>query len=193
MSFVMRTAKWIDRVRTAGSGFEGQRYLVKWLFLSSAIGIVAGLGSVVFFYAIVWCTRLFLGGIVGYMPPSPVGEGSPIVVPMARAWLLPAVTALGGLISGLIIFNLAPEAEGHGTDAAIEAIHKKGGAIRARIPIIKLVASAITIGSGGSVVVVMADPASEKELRAFLGNVKAGFATRTSGRRSFDVSFKDPC
>ena len=148
MSFV--AAKWIDRVRTAGSGFEGQRYLVKWLFLSSAIGIVAGLGSVVFFYAIEWFTRLFLGGIVGYMPPSPVGEGSPLVVPMTRAWLLPAVTALGGLISGLIVFNLAPEAEGHGTDAAIEAIHKKGGAIRARIPVIKLVASAITIGSGGS-------------------------------------------
>jgi hypothetical protein len=73
-----------------------------------------------------------------------------MVVPMTRAWLLPAVTALGGLISGLIVFNLAPEAEGHGTDAAIEAIHKKGGAIRARIPVIKLVASAIAIGSGGS-------------------------------------------
>jgi CIC family chloride channel protein len=146
----MRAAEWFRRVRDAGSGFEGQRYLAKWLFLSTAIGIVAGLGSVVFFYAIELCTKLFLGRIVGYMPPSPVGEGSPVLVPMARPWLLPVVTALGGLISGLIVFNLAPEAEGHGTDAAIEAIHKKGGAIRARIPVIKLVASAITIGSGGS-------------------------------------------
>jgi CIC family chloride channel protein len=146
----VRVADWFRRVRAVGSGFEGQRYLAKWLFLSTAIGIVAGLGSVVFFSAIEWCTKLFLGGIVGYMPPSPVGEGSPAVLPMAHPWLLPLVTALGGLISGIIVFNLAPEAEGHGTDAAIEAIHKKGGFIRARIPPIKLVASAITIGSGGS-------------------------------------------
>jgi chloride channel protein, CIC family len=141
---------WLHRVRGVGFGFEGQRYLAKWLFLSTAIGIVAGLGSVVFFSAIEWCTKLFLGRIVGYMPPMPIGEGSPVLSAMTRPWLLPLVTALGGLISGIIVFNLAPEAEGHGTDAAIEAIHKKGGAIRARIPLIKLVASAITIGSGGS-------------------------------------------
>lgn len=144
-------AKAVDWLRRAsGSGFEGQRYLARWLSLSAAIGIVAGLGSVVFFSAIEWCTQLFLGRIVGYMPPGPIGEGSPVISPMARPWLLPLVTALGGLISGIIVFNLAPEAEGHGTDAAIEAIHKKGGVIRARIPLIKLVASAITIGSGGS-------------------------------------------
>ncbi|HEV2457179.1 MAG TPA: chloride channel protein [Ktedonobacterales bacterium] len=53
-------------------------------------------------------------------------------------------------VTGLIVFSLAPEAEGHGTDAAIEAFHEKGGRIRTRIPLIKLVASAITIGSGGS-------------------------------------------
>jgi Voltage gated chloride channel/TrkA-C domain len=63
---------------------------------------------------------------------------------------LPLVTTLGGLLSGLIVFGLAPEAEGHGTDAAIAAIHHNGGRVRARIPPIKLVASAITIGSGGS-------------------------------------------
>jgi CIC family chloride channel protein len=50
----------------------------------------------------------------------------------------------------LIVFTLAPEAEGHGTDAAIEAFHEKGGRIRGRIPLVKMVASAITIGSGGS-------------------------------------------
>jgi CIC family chloride channel protein len=63
---------------------------------------------------------------------------------------LPLVVAVGGLISGAIVFGLAPEAEGHGTDAAIDAIHHRGGRIRARIPPIKLIASAITIGSGGS-------------------------------------------
>jgi len=145
-----RVTDWFRRVRAVSSGYEGQRYLTKWLLLSTAIGIVAGLGSVVFFYAIEWCTEFFLGQIVGYMPPSPIGEGSTSLVTMTRPWVLPLITSVGGLISGLIVFTLAPEAEGHGTDAAIEAIHKKGGAIRARIPLIKLVASAITIGSGGS-------------------------------------------
>jgi CIC family chloride channel protein len=143
-------AGWLGRIRAISSGFEGQRYLAKWLFRSTAIGIVAGLGSVLFFSAIEWCTKFFLGRIVGYMPPSPIGEGSPAISPMAHPWLLPVVTTVGGLISGIIVFNLAPEAEGHGTDAAIEAIHKKGGFIRSRIPLIKLVASAVTIGSGGS-------------------------------------------
>lgn len=67
----------------------------------------------------------------------------------ARPWLLPIITTLGGLVAGIIVFSLAPEAEGHGTDAAIGAFHQ-GKPIRARIPLIKLVASAITIGTGGS-------------------------------------------
>jgi CIC family chloride channel protein len=145
-----KISSWLQRIRLVSSGFEGQRYLAKWLFLSTAIGIVAGLGAVAFYSAIDICTELFLGRIVGYMPPGPIGEGSTEIVPMIRPWVLPLVTTVGGLISGLIVFKLAPEAEGHGTDAAIEAIHEKGGMIRPRIPLIKLVASAITIGSGGS-------------------------------------------
>ena len=60
------------------------------------------------------------------------------------------VPALGGLISGLIVFTFAPEAEGHGTDAMVDAFHRKKGIIRRRVPIVKTIASAITIGSGGS-------------------------------------------
>ena len=44
----------------------------------------------------------------------------------------------------------APEAEGHGTDALIRAFHRGGGQIRGRVPLIKGVASIITIGTGGS-------------------------------------------
>ena len=90
---------WLRRMRSVSAGFEGQRYLARWLLLSTAIGIVAGLGSVVFFSAIEFCTELFLGRIVGYIPPGPIGEGSPVITPMARPWLLPLVTAVGGLIS----------------------------------------------------------------------------------------------
>jgi len=54
------------------------------------------------------------------------------------------------LISGVIVFLFAPEAEGHGTDSAIEAYHRKLGRIRTRVPLVKMIASAITIGTGGS-------------------------------------------
>ena len=57
---------------------------------------------------------------------------------------------MGGLISGILVFTWAPEAEGHGTDAMIRAFHQGGGMIRARVPLIKSVASIITIGTGGS-------------------------------------------
>jgi CIC family chloride channel protein len=135
---------------TTGSGFEASRYLGRWLLIGSMIGVVAGLGAVLFSRAIEIATRFFLGDLVGYLPPSPIGEGTPVLGSFERPWLLPLVTALGGLISGIIVFSLAPEAEGHGTDAAIDAIHHRGGKLRARVVPVKLVASAITIGSGGS-------------------------------------------
>jgi chloride channel protein, CIC family len=142
--------RWTGGPLLQGSGFESSRYLAKWLLLGTCIGLVAGLGAIVFFLAIDWSTHFFLGQIVGYLPPSPSGEGSPLIRGMDRPWLLPLVVGLGGLLSGLIVFKLAPEAEGHGTDAAIAAIHHRQGRVRARIPPIKLIASAITIGSGGS-------------------------------------------
>jgi CIC family chloride channel protein len=64
--------------------------------------------------------------------------------------LIPLATTLGGLISGVLVYSLAPEAEGHGTDSAVKAFHRVGGFIRARIAGLKILTSAITIGSGGA-------------------------------------------
>ncbi len=125
-------------------------YFQKWAILGSLIGVAAGLGAIAFFEAIDLSTKLLLGKIAGVQPPLTRGEGIPQVTEISRLWLIPVVTTLGGLLSGLIVFTLAPEAEGHGTDAAIKAFHEHGGRIRSRIPFVKLVASAITIGSGGS-------------------------------------------
>ena len=139
-------------LRRVGGHFETPRYLLKWLFISTLIGLVAGVGAIVFTLAIKLATQFFLGRLVGYLPPDPAGEGSMGVMSLwsaARPWLLPVITTTGGLLAGIIVFSLAPEAEGHGTDAAIAAFHQ-GKPIRARIPLVKLVASAITIGSGGS-------------------------------------------
>jgi len=131
--------------------FSGEiQYLRKWLPIAIIIGIISGLGALLFDQAISFFNGILLGNIAGFVPPTAIGEGGLAPTFTFNPYLLPLVTTLGGLVSGIIVFGLAPEAEGHGTDAAIDAFHNKKGDIRARTPLIKLLASAITIGSGGS-------------------------------------------
>ncbi len=149
---IIRLVRRLFHLGRTKHSFENPRYLLKWLVLSSLIGLVAGLGAIAFFAAIDFSTHTFLGQLVGYLPPQPAGEGGGGAMNFwsaARPWLLPFITAGGGLLAGIIVFSFAPEAEGHGTDAAIGAFHE-GTSIRARIPLVKLIASAITIGTGGS-------------------------------------------
>ncbi|MGE0536827.1 MAG: chloride channel protein [Pirellulales bacterium] len=122
------------------------------LGLSLLVGIISGLGAAAFFLACEVATHYALGVTAGYDPSAPAGEPSlfaHLSKPL-QPWLLILIPAVGGLVSGVIVFTFAPEAEGHGTDAAIAAYHEHGGYIRPRVPIIKLVASAITLGTGGS-------------------------------------------
>jgi chloride channel protein, CIC family len=98
-----------------------------------------------------FCDWLFLAKLAGYRAPAI--ESHPALVQQIGShglWLIPLVTTLGGLISGILVYGFAPEAEGHGTDAAVNAFHRLEGDIRTRVAPIKMVASAITIGSGGS-------------------------------------------
>ena len=125
-------------------------YLRKWVPIAILIGLISGVGSIVFYEAIRLASTVLLGGVAGFFAPSPVGEGGTLGLVSSRFYLIPLVTTVGGLLSGIIVYGFAPEAEGHGTDAAIDAFHNKKGEIRSRIPFVKLVASAITIGSGGS-------------------------------------------
>ncbi len=146
-----RVVSLLRRTLPRRAGSEGQSFLAKWAVLGTVIGVVAGLGAALFFFALEKATQLFLVGLAGYQPPLPAGEGgigSPLTT--VTPWLVPFVISAGGLVSGLIVARLAPEAEGHGTDAAIRAIHRDAGRVRRRIPLVKLVASAITIGTGGS-------------------------------------------
>ena len=112
------------------------------------IGIVSGLGAIVFNFLLQTGTRFFTHDLIGMVLGGASGETF-LGIPLAR-WMMLWIPALGGLISGLIVFNFAPEAEGHGTDAMIDSFHRKKGMIRKRVPMIKTIASAITIGSGGS-------------------------------------------
>ncbi len=90
--------------------------------------------------------------IAGYRPPSPAGEHRlfPSSGTVLNRYTLLVLPALGGILSGWLVYTYAPEAEGHGTDAAIDAYHHKDGYIRSRVPIVKTIASAITLTTGGS-------------------------------------------
>ncbi len=129
----------------------------KWMLFSALIGVAAALGALAFASLLDGITHLSFDRLLGYHPPVPGSEGgTPGAFDLASAfavahpWLLLVIPTLGGLLSGLIVYRYAPEAEGHGTDAVIRSFHHQGGHIRPRVPLVKTVASALTIGTGGS-------------------------------------------
>ncbi|MBW1890952.1 MAG: chloride channel protein, partial [Deltaproteobacteria bacterium] len=142
---------WINRLTGKDKTFN-LAHAGKWTLYFVAIGLIAGLGSIVFHYLCQLGLHFFMDMAAGYRPPSPAGEHH-LLTPTARPfnrWILLFLPAFGGLLSGWIVYTFAPEAEGHGTDAAINAYHRAGGFIRSRVPIVKTIASAITLTTGGS-------------------------------------------
>jgi len=124
----------------------------RWLFYFVLIGLIAGCGAILFHYLCGLGMHYFLDLMAGYRPDAPAGEH--LLLPHTKTefnrWILLILPAAGGLVSGWLVYTFAPEAEGHGTDAAIDAYHHKGGFIRSRIPFIKTIASTITLTTGGS-------------------------------------------
>jgi H+/Cl- antiporter ClcA len=118
---------------------------------SAVIGVVSGLGAWVSAALLRLATSLVLNSVVGYYPPDAGshGAGHPQSLDIVW-WAVLLVPAVGGLICGWIVYTFAPEAEGHGTDAMVKAFHRLLGSIRGRVPIVKGIASIITICSGGS-------------------------------------------
>ena len=117
---------------------------------SPLVGVIAGLGAVGFLLSLQFMYSEVLGGLLHFqMPPTSEDKFHAITYP-SPWWLVILVPTIGGLISGILVFTWAPEAEGHGTDAMIRSFHRGGGTIRTRVPIIKAIASIITIGTGGS-------------------------------------------
>ena len=125
------------------------------LLLAALVGVVTGSAALAFYYLANNVELFFLKTLAGYHPPE---EGAPFylfeqvidTLHMDFRWFLFLIPVLGGLVSGYLVYRFAPEAEGHGTDAAIDAFHNKGGLIRGRVPIVKGIASIATIGTGGS-------------------------------------------
>lgn len=103
------------------------------------VGIGAGFGAVVFRYLINWCKFFFFNILLPFLQTK-TGAVSVVFIP-----------AIGGLIFGPIIYFFAREAKGHGVPEVMLAVAREGGKIRPVVAAVKSLASAICIGSGGSV------------------------------------------
>ncbi len=125
--------------------------LRRYIVLPLSIGILTGLFAVAFIYTLEFINHLVLEQLVGYLQPLPAGEGvrENFTPHPLRPFLLPITVAFGGLLSGLLAYFLAPESAGVGTDAAIKAYHNKEK-LSVRSSVVKLITSAITIGTGGT-------------------------------------------
>ncbi|MFD1720570.1 chloride channel protein [Amnibacterium endophyticum] len=117
------------------------------LALALVVGAGAGLGAVVFRLLVNGITWVFTGqaefgqdGWVGSAHAPWLGLGFLVLAPV-----------VGGLVVGPLVSRFAPEARGHGVPEVMIAVAEQGGRIRPRVAAVKALASAVTIGSGGSV------------------------------------------
>ncbi len=119
---------------------------------SVCIGLLSGLGAIVFNELLHAATELTMTSWAQLPLPHPQGEGGDISIPAGptRRWLLVLLPVVGGLISGLLVKTFAPEAEGTGTDGYIDAFHNKAGSMRRRVPMVKALATLATLSTGGS-------------------------------------------
>ena len=111
------------------------------------VGAGAGLGAVGFRWLIFSLTWL----VTGQEEFGQRGRVASPHLPWLGTWFLLLVPAAGGLLYGPLIFRFAREARGHGVPEVMMAVAKKDGRIRPQVSVVKALASALCIGTGGSV------------------------------------------
>jgi CIC family chloride channel protein len=115
--------------------------------LALLVGAGAGAGAIAFRYMILGLTYVFSG----HRDYSAAGHAPDPWVPGLGIWFVVLAPVLGGLLYGPLVSRFAPEARGHGVPEVMYAVNRLGGRMRAQVPIVKSLASALCIGSGGSV------------------------------------------
>ncbi len=111
------------------------------MIMAAIIGLAAGFGAWVFGLMIEWTGKMSIGlqhSVLGALSTTPW-------------WQIVLGTFLGGILVGPLVYFFAREAKGHGVPEVMNSVALEGGKIRPRVVLVKAVASAITIGTGGSV------------------------------------------
>ncbi|MCP4217779.1 MAG: chloride channel protein, partial [bacterium] len=117
---------------------KGQHIFI--VVIAIIIGVLAAYGAIAFRYLLLFSHDLFFA--------SP--DDSIAVVSMLPWWRRFLIPTLGGILVGIIVTRFAPEVRGSGIPEVMEAVSRRGGAIRFRVVLTKAIAAAMTIGSGGS-------------------------------------------
>ena len=109
--------------------------------LAAVLGAVSAVLAWALLEMIALCTNLFYFHTWSFADRDPWQAG--------RHWWLMLMPVVGGLIVGLIARYLSPKVRGHGMPEAIETVVFKDGRVQPRVAVLKPVATAIAIGSGG--------------------------------------------
>ncbi len=118
----------------------------KFSMLAIAVGIVAGFGAV-FFRALI----AFIHNYMFFGKISVIYDANLHIPPSIWGKYVIFVPVLGALGVAFLVKNFAPEAKGHGVPEVMDAIYYNKGKIRPIVAVIKSLASALSIGTGGSV------------------------------------------
>jgi CIC family chloride channel protein len=107
------------------------------LVMAIIVGVATGFAAVFFIRLIQYIQIFFYGGSEKIFPA------------LGRLWII-LIPVIGGLLVGPIITKFATEAKGHGVPEVMQALILRGGRIRPRVALAKIIASALCIGTGGS-------------------------------------------
>ncbi len=110
--------------------------------LAVAVGIIGGYGAVLFRWLI------YVINNISFHRKFSINFISPLHHHLGFLVVIPPI--IGGFIVGLITYYFAPETKGHGVPEVMEAVFKRGGIIRPRVVIAKILASGVCLGTGGS-------------------------------------------
>ena len=123
-------------------------YIEKKILYGILIGVISGFAGVGFYYLVSLVARIvgtaMMSTYTGWTP-----DLSLYAITATNRILILLILPIAALISGIIVYGLAPEAEGPGVDPTIEAYHHLKR-LHLHLPLVKAVASSILIGSGGS-------------------------------------------